>query len=175
MGIAKHLVADPLALDTDSRSSSQDLPCQSTQCETPSSAKWPPAHHKTFPVLDDEAVRPATSSWCIFTAEEANAFPLHGQLASALWQLDSSRSKDAPHPFTSIQVWAAPVFRRWHPSLQGLDLTSVTQWQIQSLPSLKDLPSDKWYLSGATALSFSTEHSLNFLANKQGKIKVSYQ
>lgn len=89
----------------------------------------------------------ATNLWCSSTVEEANAFLLHSQLAPTFRQLDSSSNKDAVHQFTSIQAWAAPVIKQWDPSLQVLSLTSVTEWHGQSLPILKDLPSDK--LSGA--------------------------
>lgn len=141
---------DPLMLDTDSpHSSSQDLHCQTTQCETPFQAQI--THlciAKLSLFLTMRQLGPtATNLWCSSTVEEANAFLLHSQLAPTLRQLDSSTNKDAVHQFTSIQAWAAPVIRQWHPSLQVLSLTSVTEWHVQSFPILKDLPSDK--LSGA--------------------------
>lgn len=59
---------------------------------------------KPSQVLDAETVGPVSNSWCSATVQEASAFLLHSQLASAFGKVQSSSSKDAIHQFSSIQA-----------------------------------------------------------------------
>lgn len=103
----------------------------------------PPVLWKTFPVLDAETVGPVTNSQCSATVQEASAFLLHSQLASAFGE-GSVFKQEGCNPWILFHPCISSTS-----STQVFNLTSVTERHIQPLPILKHLPSGKLDLSGA--------------------------